>query len=154
MKAHADSTRWPRLLSEAAAAEYFSISRGSLIALGIETVEIGSKTLYDRFSMDAWVARRLGHDTDDTDPEADDWRADQPGLNGSLDPAPAPAPPAPEREVLSVGMIASRWGLAAGTVYALIHSGKLQHFKLGKKLFRVKRIWVEQYERDHPAILK
>jgi hypothetical protein len=82
MKAQPESRRWPRLLSEAAAAEYFSISRGSLIALGIDTVEIGSKTLYDRFSMDSWVARRLGHESDDTslDPGAYDWRADQPGL--------------------------------------------------------------------------
>lgn len=55
MDNHPQPARWPRLLSEAAAAEYFSISVSTLRSLQLASVRIGRRVLYDRCVMDAWV---------------------------------------------------------------------------------------------------
>jgi hypothetical protein len=55
MDNHPQPARWPRLLSEAAAAEYFSISVSTLRSMKLDIVRIGRRVLYDRFAMDAWV---------------------------------------------------------------------------------------------------
>ena len=69
-----------------------------------------------------------------------------------MDNTPPATPIAAEREVLSVGQVASRWGTGTNAVYALVRSGALMHFKSGAKLIRIKREWVERYELDHPAL--
>lgn len=86
--------------------------------------------------------------------DAYDWRADQPGLRGAqvIDNTLPATPIATEREVLSVRQVAARWGTGTDAVYALVRSGDLMHFKLGTKLIRIKREWVEKYELDHPAL--
>lgn len=161
--------RWPRLLTEASAAEYFSISVNSLRRLRLQTIRIAHRPLYDRHALDAWVGHQMatasadGVDlTDDvpfeivqrSEEDAHDWRADQPGLRGAqvIDNTLPVTPIATEREVLSVGQVAARWGTGTDAVYALVRSGDLMHFKLGTKLIRIKREWVEKYELDHPAL--
>ncbi len=70
------------------------------------------------------------------------------------DNTPPVTPIETEREVLSVGQVAARWGTGPDAIYALVRSGDLMHFKLGTKLIRIKREWVEKYELDHPALTK
>jgi hypothetical protein len=90
--------RWPRLLTEAAAAEYFSITVNSLRSLNLSVIRIAHRPLYDRHVLDAWVGCRIadaaadGVDLTDDQPfelvqqhteEVYDWRADQPGLTNA-----------------------------------------------------------------------
>lgn len=49
--------------------------------------------------------------------------------------------------IYSVATLADHWGCANDTVYALVKSGELQHFKLGGKLIRIRADEVERYER-------
>lgn len=49
-------------------------------------------------------------------------------------------------EIMTVGEIAQRWRCNPTTVYALLQSGKLKGFKLGRGV-RVARAEVERYER-------
>jgi len=49
----------------------------------------------------------------------------------------------------SVQMLAERWHVSTGSVYALIKSGKLKSMKLGGQLYRVPRGEVEAFERDY-----
>lgn len=39
--------------------------------------------------------------------------------------------------VYSVATLAAHWGCGTDTVYALVRSGELRHFKLGGKLIRI-----------------
>lgn len=48
--------------------------------------------------------------------------------------------------VYSVATLAEHWGCGTDTVYALIKSGELQHFKLGGKLIRIRSDEVERFE--------
>lgn len=160
--------RWPRLLTEAAAAEYFSMSVTALRKLDLEIIRIAYRPLYDRHNLDAWVGRQMGNaaadnvDLIDDLPfkhvqqnvaEAYDWRAHQPGLSGTaVAHLTAPAVVAAGRDVFSVGQVAERWSTGTDAVYALVRSGELTHFKLGAKLIRIKRDWIEKYERDRPAL--
>lgn len=49
--------------------------------------------------------------------------------------------------VYSVATLAAHWGCGTDTVYALVRSGELRHFKLGGKLIRIRADEVERYER-------
>ncbi|MBB3692483.1 helix-turn-helix domain-containing protein [Sphingomonas sp. BK580] len=53
--------------------------------------------------------------------------------------------------VYSVATLAARWGCGTDTVYALVRSGELRHFKLGGKLIRIRADEVERYERREPS---
>jgi excisionase family DNA binding protein len=46
----------------------------------------------------------------------------------------------------SVASLAEHWGCSDDTVYALIRSGTLPHFKLGGRLYRIRQDDVERYE--------
>lgn len=58
--------RWPRLLSEPAAAEYLSLSTTTLRTLGLKVRRIGRRVLYDIKDLDLYVDRM-----DDQPPTAD-----------------------------------------------------------------------------------
>lgn len=48
--------------------------------------------------------------------------------------------------VFDVPSLAQHWGCGTDTIYALVRSGELQHFKLGGKLIRIRADAVEKYE--------
>ena len=50
--------------------------------------------------------------------------------------------------ILNVAMVAERWGVSDTFVYDEIKAGRLQAFKLGNKLIRIRAEWVEEYERQ------
>lgn len=50
--------------------------------------------------------------------------------------------------MLNVAMVAERWGVSDQFVYDQIKVGRLQAFKLGNKLLRIRLEWVEEYERE------
>jgi len=54
----------------------------------------------------------------------------------------------PERvnKIYDVATLAAHWGCGADTVYTLVRSGELAHFKLGGKLIRIRADEVERYE--------
>ncbi|MEG3144198.1 helix-turn-helix domain-containing protein [Sphingomonas sp. RT2P30] len=62
-------------------------------------------------------------------------------IEDTVAPEPAPTPP-----VFSVKMLAARWGVSTGSVYTLMKSGELPHFKLGGQLYRITREAVEAHE--------
>lgn len=51
-----------------------------------------------------------------------------------------------ERQVLTPATLAAEWGCSKSHVYALIHSGQLEHFKLGDRLIRITRQAVEDFQ--------
>lgn len=59
--------RWPRLLSEPAAAEYLSLSPTTLRTLGVKVRRVGRRVLYDIKDLDLYVDRM-----DDQPPVADE----------------------------------------------------------------------------------
>lgn len=55
--------------------------------------------------------------------------------------------------VLTVAMLAERWGTSATFVYDLIRAGRLPAFRLGGKLLRIRPDDVEEFEcRDNPGL--
>ena len=48
--------------------------------------------------------------------------------------------------IFDVATLADHWGCGTDTVYSLVRSGDLQHFKLGGKLIRIRADEVERYE--------
>lgn len=48
--------------------------------------------------------------------------------------------------VFDVAGLAEHWGCGTDTVYTLVRSGDLPHFKLGGKLIRIRAEEVERYE--------
>lgn len=48
--------------------------------------------------------------------------------------------------VFDVPTLARHWACGTDTVYSLIRSGELRHFKLGGKLIRIRADEVERYE--------
>ncbi len=48
--------------------------------------------------------------------------------------------------VHSVATLADHWGCSTDTIYALVKSGELAHFKLGGKLIRIRSDEVERFE--------
>lgn len=61
--------------------------------------------------------------------------------------------------VHSVATLAAHWGCSTDTIYALIKSGELPHFKLGGKLIRIRSDQVDAFEcraqptsRDTPSL--
>ncbi|GGB14766.1 hypothetical protein GCM10011380_00210 [Sphingomonas metalli] len=57
MNAPAFIGRWPRLLSEADAAEYLSLSQTTLRGLELQCRRVGRRVLYDIRDLDLWVDR-------------------------------------------------------------------------------------------------
>lgn len=55
--------------------------------------------------------------------------------------------------VHSVATLAAHWGCSTDTIYALVKSGELPHFKLGGKLIRIRSDQVDAFERrEQPDI--
>jgi len=50
------------------------------------------------------------------------------------------------RAVYDVPGLAQHWACGTDTIYALVRSGELGHFKLGGKLIRIRAEEVERYE--------
>lgn len=48
--------------------------------------------------------------------------------------------------VYDVPGLAEHWACGTDTIYALVRSGELRHFKLGGKLIRIRKEEVERYE--------
>jgi len=46
----------------------------------------------------------------------------------------------------SVATLADHWGCSLDTVYAMVRSGQLRHFKVGGKLIRIRADEVERFE--------
>lgn len=69
----ADMPSWPRLLSRTLAAAYIGLSTGSLDRIPVPPVRIGSRVLYDRNSLDAYVDTLSTGGLADT--AGDDWLA-------------------------------------------------------------------------------
>ena len=63
MSKKADAPGWPRLMSEAVAATYLSLSATTLRRLGVPSVRIGRRRLYDKMQLDRF-ADELGGRTD------------------------------------------------------------------------------------------
>ena len=57
MSAHPAVRPWPRLLSEADAADYLSIGATMFRGLGIKARRVGRRVLYDIRDLDRWVDR-------------------------------------------------------------------------------------------------
>lgn len=56
--------------------------------------------------------------------------------------------------VHSVATLAAHWGCSTDTIYALVKSGELPHFKLGGKLIRIRSDQVDAFEcREQPAAI-
>lgn len=54
----------------------------------------------------------------------------------------------------TVATLADHWCVSTDTVYAMIHSGRLQAFRFGGKLYRIRPEEVERFEcqsRDTPS---
>ena len=49
-------------------------------------------------------------------------------------------------KIYDVATLAAHWGCGADTIYTLVRSGELAHFKLGGKLIRIRADEVERYE--------
>ncbi len=49
-------------------------------------------------------------------------------------------------QVFSVATLAEHWQCGTDTIYTLVRSGALPHFKLGGKLIRIRGEDVERYE--------
>lgn len=56
-----------------------------------------------------------------------------------------------ERRIHSVATLADHWGCGTDTIYALVKSGELPHFKLGGKLIRIRSDEVDAFERRGAA---
>lgn len=51
----------------------------------------------------------------------------------------------------TVASLAAHWGVSTGKVYEEIHAGRLDAFKLGGKLYRIRPEAVAEYEREAEA---
>lgn len=51
-----------------------------------------------------------------------------------------------KQAVFDVPTLAQHWGCGTDTIYTLVRSGELRHFKLGGKLIRIRADEVERYE--------
>lgn len=62
--------RWPRLLDRRGAAEYCGVSVNTFLArVPVPAVEIGTKRLWDRHAIDAWLDGGLGGNL----PTSEEW---------------------------------------------------------------------------------
>lgn len=62
-----DLPHWPRLLSREQSAAYLGVSAPTLDTLGITSVKVRGRRLYDRLVLDKWVDGLSDHQTLDGD---------------------------------------------------------------------------------------
>jgi excisionase family DNA binding protein len=52
-------------------------------------------------------------------------------------------------KVFTVTSLAAWWGVNGTSIYSLINSGELPHFRIGQRLIRIRADAVLEYEREH-----
>lgn len=133
---------WPRLMRLPIAAAYLDMTPSTFLGEVARDrlpppVMFGGRDRWDRHAID----KALDEDTADLN-----WRSQQPGLNpsalsGGVDPATG--------SVHTVAGIAERWGCSTELVYNSIRAGKLESFKLGPRLHRVRHDRLLAYEAEY-----
>jgi len=67
----------------------------------------------------------------------------------------APAMPAPANDhegvIFTIPELARRWRMSRHTITAAIRAGRLQAFKVGERVYRIREAEVERYEQQNLA---